>query len=288
MENKKNSTHLFMDKRVVLIGAGNVGHHLAQALLSNGINLCQIYSRTASSAIELSKKTGITYTTNMKMVYPDCDIYIFAVSDDSIEELCKELYCKEDALILHTCGSVPMDTLCVTERAHGVLYPLQTFTKKRELDFREIPLLIEASDTNSFQVVEQLAQILSDNVVAMTSEDRRKVHLGAVMVNNFTNHLYELAGNYLQSQDIDGKLLRPLIYETAHKVMSMTPHEAQTGPAKRGDKRVLQMHMDLLQSKEELLKVYTLFTDSIEKSFAGQQTSSEPKGPKPGEMLTLW
>lgn len=277
-----------LGKRIALIGAGNVAHHVAQALLNNGLNLCQIYSRSIESAIDLSRKTGITYTTNIHALYPDCDIYLFAISDDAIAQLWPQLRCKEEAVFVHTSGSVSMNVFSGCGHECGVLYPLQTFTKKRELDFREIPLLVEGSSEATLNDIKQLAELLSNHVVAIDSEKRRILHLAAVLVNNFTNHLYELAGELLQSSNLDAKLLRPLIYETAHKVMSLSPREAQTGPAKRGDKQVLNMHRSLLQNDPELLRLYNYFSDSILNSFEEQEEPNPKKGLQPGEMLTLW
>ena len=133
------------DKRIILIGAGNVAHHLAPALLKAGLNLCQIYSRSIESARELGRKTGITYTADLFGIYPDGDIYIFCVSDDALLSLFKSIRINKEAIILHTSGSLPMDIFKPYVTYYGVLYPLQTFTKKRDLDFKEIPLCIEAA-----------------------------------------------------------------------------------------------------------------------------------------------
>ena len=140
-----------MNKKIVLIGAGNVAHHLAPALLRAGMNLCQIYSRTLESARELGRKTGITYTSDTFAVYPDGDIYIFCVSDDALLSVFKSLRINEEALILHTSGSVPLDIFKPYRQNYGVLYPLQTFSKTRNLDFGEIPLCIEAPDKEVYR-----------------------------------------------------------------------------------------------------------------------------------------
>lgn len=285
--NRKDHSHL-LEKRIALIGAGNVAYHIAQTLIGNGFNLCQIYSRSIDSAVELSRKTGITYTTNIQAIYPDCDIYLFAVSDDAIGLLSKEIHCNENALFIHTSGSISMDIFSECKSHYGVLYPLQTFTKKRNLDFREIPLLIEGNDEATFNTIQQIAEMLSNQVECMDSAKRQKLHLAAVMVNNFTNHLYDLAGNYLQSENIEAKLLRPLIYETAHKVMTLSPREAQTGPAKRGDKQVLNSHRTLLHNNPEILKLYNFFSDSILKAFEEKEEQNTKKEQQYGEMLTLW
>lgn len=275
------------DKRIVMIGAGNVASHLAPALLKAGANLCQIYSRTADSARELGRKTGITFTTETATVYPDCDIYIFCVSDDALVPLIKRIRINRDALLLHTSGSLPLDILKPYAARYGVLYPLQTFTKKRDLDFNEIPLCIEAVDTATRQEVKQLAGMLSSRVEEISSEKRKKLHLAAVFANNFVNHLYGLAGKILEEEELDFSLLRPLIFETAHKVMLMAPEMAQTGPARRGDEGIIDMHKALLKNNRKLLNLYTLLSGSIHDSVVKSAEAKAEAESKP-LMPTLW
>ena len=215
------------DKRIILIGAGNVAHHLAPALLKAGLNLCQIYSRSIESARELGRKTGITYTADLFGIYPDGDIYIFCVSDDALLSLFKSIRINKEAIILHTSGSLPMDIFKPYVTYYGVLYPLQTFTKKRDLDFKEIPLCIEASNPEVLEVLRGLTRLLSVRVEEISSEKRKTLHLAAVFANNFVNHLYGIAGQILEQEGLDFSLLRPLIFETAHKVMLITPETSE-------------------------------------------------------------
>lgn len=275
------------DKKIVLIGAGNVAHHLAPALLKAGINLCQIYSRTIESARELGIKTGITYTSDIFAIYPDCDIYIFCVSDDALPSLLKSIRVNKNALILHTSGSLPMDIFKSFATCYGVLYPLQTFTRKRNFDFSEIPLCIEASTPAILEEIRKLAGLLSVRVEEISSVKRKTLHLAAVFANNFVNHFYGISEKILEKEDLDFSLLRPLIFETAHKVMLMSPGNAQTGPARRGDESILNMHKALLKDNRKLLNLYTLMSDSIrETTIKTTETKSEPED-KP-LMLTLW
>lgn len=271
------------NKRIVLIGAGNVAHHLAPALLKAGLNLCQIYSRTLESARELGRKTGISYTADLFGVYPDCDIYIFCVSDDVILSLFKSLRINKDAVVLHTSGSISMHIFQSFQEKFGVLYPLQTFSRKRILSFQEVPLCIEASDAGTLALIKALAQELSGSVYEINSEKRKKLHLAAVLANNFTNHLYGLAGRLLEEEGLEFSMLRPLIDETAHKVMLLTPEEAQTGPARRNDESVLNMHKALLKGNKKLLSLYTLMTDSIR----DMQLKTEPVKPEEDKQMTL-
>lgn len=275
------------NKRIVLIGAGNVAHHLAPALLKAGLNLCQIYSRSIESARELGRKTGITYTADLFAIYPDGDIYIFCVSDDALLPLFKSIRINNDALVLHTSGSVPMNIFEPYRERFGVLYPLQTFTKKRDLNFGEIPLCIEGSSPETLEKVKEIAGCLSSRVEEVSSEKRKYLHLAAVFANNFTNHLYGMAGKILEKEGLDFSMLRPLIFETAHKVMLMSPENAQTGPARRGDDGILSMHKTLLRGEDRKLQnIYSLLSDSIREANVKNEPKAETED-KP-QMLTLW
>lgn len=274
------------NKRVVLIGAGNVAHHLGPALLKAGINLCQIYSRSMESARELGMKTGITYTADLFAVYPDADIYIFCVSDDALLPVFKSLRINNKALVLHTSGSMPMNLFQPYSERFGVLYPLQSFTKKRDLDFKEIPLCIEASAPVVLKEVRELAELLTMTVKEINTEKRKHLHLAAVFANNFTNHLYGIAGKILEKEGLDFDMLRPLIFETAHKVMLMPPENAQTGPARRGDESILSMHKSLLKTNKKLQNIYALMSDSIREANVKSEPATETEE-KP-QMLTLW
>lgn len=275
-----------MNKRIVLIGAGNVAHHLAPALLKAGLNLCQIYSRSIESARGLGMKTGITYTAETTAVYPDGDIYIFCISDDSLESVAKSIRINKGAILLHTSGSMPMEVFKPLGNQYGVLYPLQTFTKARNLDFNEIPLCIEASGAAVLKELHNIADLLSAQVCEISSEKRKHLHLAAVFANNFTNHLYGMAGKLLENEGLDFALLRPLIFETAHKVMLMTPEQAQTGPAKRDDEGVLNMHKTMLKEQKKILNLYAALSDSIRETNVKQETKEEADNKQ--MMLTLW
>ena len=275
-----------MNKKIVLIGAGNVAHHLAPALLRAGMNLCQIYSRTLESARELGRKTGITYTSDTFAVYPDGDIYIFCVSDDALLSVFKSLRINEEALILHTSGSVPLDIFKPYRQNYGVLYPLQTFSKTRNLDFGEIPLCIEAPDKEVLKTIGQIADKLSSKVYEISSEKRKKLHLAAVLAKNFTNHLYHMAGKLLEKEDLDFNLLRPLIFETAHKVMQMIPENAQTGPARRGDTNILNLHKSMLKDNRDIQTLYVLLSQSIQQTYSKKEKKEETENNAP--QWTLW
>ena len=250
------------------------------------MNLCQIYSRTLESARDLGRKTGITYTSDTFAVYPDGDIYIFCVSDDALLSVFKNLRINEDALILHTSGSVPLDIFKPYRQNYGVLYPLQTFSKTRNLDFGEIPLCIEAPDKEVLKTIGQIADKLSSKVYEISSEKRKKLHLAAVLANNFTNHLYHMAGKLLEKEDLDFNLLRPLIFETAHKVMQMIPENAQTGPARRGDTNILNLHKSMLKDNRDIQTLYVLLSQSIQQTYSKKEKKEETENNAP--LWTLW
>ena len=277
--------------KIILVGAGNVAYHLAPALLRAGMNLCQIYSRTLESARRLGMRTGITYTADAGDVYPDGDIYLFCVSDDSLPAVVKSLRMRHDALLLHTSGCQPMDVLKPYADSYGVIYPVQTFSRRRELDFREVPLCVEGSEPAVTGRIWTLAKALSDTVCEVDSRRRRELHLAAVFVNNFPNYLYTVGSKMMEESGLPFDLLRPLILETALKVMQMVPEDAQTGPARRGDDSTMAAHKALLKDRKEWLRIYALLSDSIKALYAAKEKGEEGKGEMPGgapEMLTLW
>ena len=274
--------------KIILIGAGNVAHHLAGTLLKAGENLCQIYSRTLDSARQLGMKTGISYTAEVNEVYPDGDIYIFCVSDDVLPSIIKTIRMPDDALLLHTSGSQPMDVFKSYSKHYGVIYPVQTFSKKRELDFREIPLCVEGNTDPVKERIKKFAEKLSDKIYEIDSVQRKELHLAAVFACNFPNYLYQVAGKLLEDKGLSFAMLRPLIFETAHKVMLLNPEEAQTGPAKRGDESIMNMHKNMLKNDKDLLKIYTILSEGIKETQDKEETGDQKISQDTIDMPTLW
>ncbi|MCR4920687.1 MAG: DUF2520 domain-containing protein [Bacteroidaceae bacterium] len=258
--------------KTVLIGAGNVATHLGEALQKAGCEILQVWSRTRSSAETLADRLGCAWTTDVEEVSSDAEMYLFSVSDAMLEALSRQVFDvitasdverqgKETgahALFVHTAGSMSQDVLPAERR--GVMYPLQTFSRKRSVDFTEIPIFIE-SRTDEEQLM-MLAELISNRVWALDEVNRRYIHLAAVFACNFTNHLYDLAARLLSERGIPFSALWPLIDETARKVHDMQPSEAQTGPAVRHDMNVIGKHLDML-SDEKMKEIYTLLTESI-------------------------
>ena len=249
--------------KTVIIGSGNLATHLSLALKASGMPISQVYSRTAEHAAKLAAKLECPYTAEVNDVLTDADLYIISVNDDASSgvavRLCKA---RSQGVFIHTAGSVPMSVFRPYGVRHGVLYPMQTFSKNRPVDFRTIPCFIEASDASTLELVQNIASRISDNVVPADSEKRRKLHLAAVFACNLANHCYRLAERVLEEEHIDFNLYLPLIQETARKVTVMSPREAQTGPMVRYDLGVMAAQKSLLKD-ERTRKIYQLMAESI-------------------------
>ena len=249
--------------RIVIIGSGNLATNLSLALKDAGQEIVQIFSRTEAHARELADKVGCPYTSSLDAILSDADVYILSVKDDALLRLIPTICdSRKNGLFLHTAGSVPMNLFEGSASQYGVLYPMQTFSKNRRVDFREIPCFIEASSVQTLAVVRSLAERISDHVVECDSEKRKKMHLAAVLACNLTNHCYRLAERVLEAEQIDFSLFLPLIEETARKVKTLSPKEAQTGPMVRYDQGVMRMQMEMLPD-DRTREIYRLMAESI-------------------------
>lgn len=252
-----------MIENAVIIGAGNLATQLAMAFDEKGINIRQVYSRTPVKAMELAQKVKARSTSELSQVVNGADIYVIAVKDSAIEEVLKGLPIDKASLVVHTAGSIPMNILNGFTHRYGVFYPLQTFSVTRKANFSDIPLCLEASETEVFTKLKTLAYRISSSVQAISSEERKRLHLAAVFVNNFVNHMYAIGSGILEQSNLDFQLLKPLIRETAKKIESMHPFDAQTGPAKRMDQLVIGNHLNMLEGQPEWQKIYSFVTESI-------------------------
>lgn len=249
--------------KIVIIGSGNLATNLSLALKDAGQDIVQIFSRTEAHAKELADKVGCPYTASLDAIRSDADVYILSVKDDALLRLIPILCeSRQNGLFLHTAGSVPMNLFEGSASRYGVLYPMQTFSKNRRVDFREIPCFIEASSPQTLAVVRSLTECISDHVVVCDSEKRKKMHLAAVLACNLTNHCYRLAERVLEAEQIDFSLFLPLIEETARKVKTLSPKEAQTGPMVRYDQGVMRMQMEMLPD-DRTREIYRLMAESI-------------------------
>lgn len=247
---------------VVILGAGNVAYHLSKAIQNTtNFEVVQIFNRTLTNIDPAL--SAIPATDNPKAI-ATADVYIIAVSDDFIETISEQLRDKK-GLIVHTSGNTPMEVLNVHE-SYGVFYPLQTFSKSRTIDFSEIPICIEAHTDEHLNVLKALGKSLSNDVQEVSSAQRKGLHLAAVFVCNFVNHLYAIGAEICQENNLSFDVLKPLIVETANKVMDLSPSEAQTGPAKRNDKKTIKNHLKSLNQKEHQ-KIYKLLSKAIKKNY---------------------
>jgi predicted short-subunit dehydrogenase-like oxidoreductase (DUF2520 family) len=247
---------------ITLVGAGNLGWHLGHAFKEKGIRIANVISRTLYSAQLLASEIDCEYSISVGDIDPRTDIILVAVDDSHLEEVLTGLK-NVRSIILHTCGSIDIDIFNGICKQYGVFYPFQTFTKGVPVDFGEVPVLIEASDMNTLEVIRALAESISRNVKEVNSEQRQWIHLCGVLVNNFTNHLVARATDLMQKHRLDTKLLLPLAMETVAKLEKTTAFEAQTGPARRKNHAVIEKHLELLSDETELKKLYSLLTDSI-------------------------
>ncbi|MFT5511899.1 MAG: putative short-subunit dehydrogenase-like oxidoreductase (DUF2520 family) [Bacteroidia bacterium] len=251
-----------MNLKIGFIGSGNVARHLSRALNAIGHNVVQIISKTSKNAEALAADFDCAHSNKVKSILDDVELCIICVSDNQIEAVIKQLP-ESDRIVVHTCGSVAMDVLKPSSKNIGVFYPLQSFSKDREPDMTTVPFLLESSNPETLIILHQIANAISHYVLSADSETRLKYHLSAVFVNNFVNHLYTEASLYLEDNDLDFNVLKPIIKETALKIQNHPPKLAQTGPAKRGDQVTLDKHLELLKQDKSLAKLYKELSAAI-------------------------
>lgn len=247
--------------KTVIIGSGNVAYHLAKAFTQNNIKVHQIFGRNEIDLSKISNEFNIPYSNENLEV---AELYIIAVSDSAVENI-SELIKNENALVAHTSGSLPKEILKGNYRKAS-FYPLQTFSKTKDLDYSKIPFFIEADNQIDEKSLFELASIISDNVEVSDYEKRKYIHLTAVFACNFVNHLFARAKEISDSQDLDFNYFLPLINETVEKINHVDAKFAQTGPAVRGDERVLKLHEELI-TNEEQLNIYKTLNESIKKMY---------------------
>lgn len=252
----------FMEMNVAIIGAGNLATRVALELHHKGVTITQVFSRTVTSALSLARMIGCNYVTKPEKITAAADVYLVSVSDMMVGDVLKHINFN-NKLIAHTAGSIPMSDLAPFSKNIGVFYPLQTFSKFRDVNFNRIPFCIEANSTKNEKILTKLAGLISTDVRLINSEQRKQLHLAAVFVSNFVNHMYTVAGEIIAEKNLPFDILRPLISETASKIKSMTPRAAQTGPAVRNDRNVIDMHLEMLNYNPELKKIYSQLSDSI-------------------------
>ena len=245
------------DMKITIIGRGNVGSHLYKAFTESGVDCSLMDSRSFNAEF------GEMHSA----------LYIICVKDDVIGEVAARLKSKlgdkaKNAIVVHTAGTKPMSILEEHFDNHGVFYPMQTFSKGKRVEWRSVPLFLEAASAGDMIQLRGMASSISDNVSELDSEKRAEMHLAAVFVSNFSNRMYAIAESLLAECGIPFSVMYPLIEETASKATEISPHDAQTGPAIRGDWRVTDMHSALLSSHPEWRELYEKISEDIRRSYS--------------------
>ena len=248
-----------MKKRVVIIGSGNVATSIALSL-KNRCELVQIYSRTIANAQALAQLVGCEAISDLRNVAPDADVYIISVKDDAIASVV-DVVPDNGALWLHTSGSTPIDVFREKRTRYGVLYPMQSFSKSHPARMSEVHIFIEGCDSYASKEVKELASLMTKNVHEASSKERERLHIAAVFACNFANHMFTLSSEVLNDAGIPFDAMLPLIKTTIAKLDSMTPQESQTGPAARGDVKIIEKHLKSLHGDKR--KIYKLLSQSI-------------------------
>ncbi len=254
---------------VSIIGAGNVASQLSEELQYNGIKISAVYSRNMESARKLANHLNCEAVSSLNHL-PEKDLLLLCISDDAIESVLRQI--PELYSVAYTSGSVVLSEL--PERKDlGVFYPLQTFSKQKKVNLFEVPFLIEATNTEFAQSLFDLAWKLSRKVQFATSEERKHLHLGAVLVNNFTNHMAFLAKDHLEKHQLDWELLKPLLQETFEKLKTAAPFDAQTGPARRNDQHTIDEHISMLNGLPK--EIYEVISRSIQQTYNSDKTNDQ-------------
>jgi len=251
--------------QIVLLGSGNIATIFGQRLAAGGHRILQVMSRNGAHAATLAATLGCAWTDTLDDLAPDAEVYILAVSDPAVYAAAAKLRLP-GALVLHTAGAIAREVLAPISGRHGVLYPLQSIRKEVGIPAL-IPVLIDAATPEALEQVRVLADAISPLVRVASDEQRLRLHVGAVLVNNFPNYLYGLTEGYLREEGVDFSYLQPLLEETVRRLETYSPAEVMTGPAYRGDTATIELHQSLLEGHPELLQWYRLFTEKISAAY---------------------
>lgn len=248
---------------LVIIGTGNTATVLGKKLNQAGHRVLQVLGRDEAHTTILAEALATEPIIDPGKLSREAEVYLLAVSDRAIPEVVDNLPNIGKKIIAHTAASVSKDVLKPVSENYGVFYPYQTL-RKEVSRLPEIPVIVDGSNSFTINLLKELAKTISETVEEANDENRVKMHLAAVMVNNFANHLYALAADYCSKENLDFKLLLPLIQETATRIKDLPPSKAQTGPAIRNDQETIQKHLQLLKDHPQLKELYTLMTESIQ------------------------
>lgn len=250
--------------KITFLGSGNVATHLAKAFYGAGHQIVQIWSREYDHAEALANQVFAEPIDRLKLLYPTSDIYVLAVADDALFDLALDLKMR-DAIVLHTAGAVSLKVLSPISRKHGVIWSPQTFIRDVAMEYSRLPFCIEASTPDVERQIRELLMPVSEHIYHIDSEQRKWLHLAAVMTNNFGNAINAVAQDILQKHEIPFEILHPLIEMTAEKLKHGGLWQQQTGPARRQDQKTIDNQRSLLADDPQVLKLYELMTEIIQK-----------------------
>ncbi len=246
---------------VFFIGSGRLAAHLADAFSKTDIELKGVHSKTLSHAQAFADKYQIPVFEDILQIPKDIDVYILAVNDDQIELVSAQL--NVNGIVAHCSGLKDINSI-QNSKDKAVIWPLQSFSLDKKVNFKEIPVLLEANSDENYRIIEALLERISHKLIECSSVKRKYYHLAAVFVNNFSNHLFVQAEEILDQENLNYQLLLPLMKESIKKLSYLTPKEAQTGPAARGDESTIKNHLDLLSENKTAKDIYSLISQSIQ------------------------
>ncbi len=249
--------------KIVIIGAGNIAHFFAKRLILSHHQIVQIYSRTRVHGEELAAHTGAQLIDNLSELTLDADVYILAIKDDAVQEIGAQIKL-EDKIVIHCAGAVPLSAIQNTSKHTAVIWSLYSIRKDDLPQTAEVPLVVESSNDATLQIVLSLAKDISPLVLQTNFNQRQLLHLNAVLVNNFTNHLFSVAENICKNNQLPFDFLHPIIFQTVEQIKNSSPSKSQTGPAIRHDVATIKKHLSLLADQPLKQKMYQAITASIQ------------------------
>ncbi|HEY3403549.1 MAG TPA: DUF2520 domain-containing protein [Ohtaekwangia sp.] len=250
---------------VSFIGSGNLAWHLAPALDNTDFAVREVYSQNPSKAESLVEKLyEADVKTSLDFSGSPSRIFVIATTDEAILDVAQEIVLPDDSILVHTSGSQPLSILGYAATPNtGVFYPLQTFSKGKQIDFKDIPIFIESENGETEKILSAMAKAVSRKVFRISSKERKALHVAAVFASNFTNHMLYITQDIMRENKLSFDWLKPLIAETINKSLSIGPENAQTGPARRGDLEILDRHLEFLQHDESVAEIYKIVSQHI-------------------------
>jgi predicted short-subunit dehydrogenase-like oxidoreductase (DUF2520 family) len=259
--------------KVIMLGSGNTATVLAKTIAAAGHSVVQVWSRDLQKAAILAETIGAAAIASFTEIDTSADLCIIAVPDHAIATVAAQLKLNKQVLV-HTAGSVSINVLKHSSPNYGVLYPLQSL-RKETTELPVIPFLVDANSEEVNIFLYNFAKQLSGNAAYTNDTKRLQMHVTAVIVSNFTNHLYALAEDYCRVQQLNFTLLQPMIREVATRLQNKSAHDLQTGPASRGDEETIQKHLQILADQPRLTAIYQLFTESIQHTTSAHKPHSQ-------------